>query len=99
MYGTVMLGRVADGVSVDDYRKASDEWRTARPDVGFVDEWAMLTDDGRIVVPVRFKSKEAYMALADDPKQDEWWSRTMRPLLAADPEWIDGDWVYDSRQG
>ena len=98
MYGTVMIGRMADGVSVDDYRKVSEEWRSERTDVDFVDEWALVTDDGRIVVPVRFASRAAYEALADDPAQDEWWATTMRPLLAADPDWIDGTWVYDSRQ-
>lgn len=98
MYGTVMIGRVADGVSIEDYRKVADEWRASRPDVGFVDEWALVTGDGRIVVPVRFVSREAYETLAGDPGQDEWWTTKMRPLLAGDPEWIDGAWMYDSRE-
>jgi hypothetical protein len=96
MYGTVMIGRLADGASADDLAKGADAWRAARPDVGFVDEWAMVTDDGRVVVAVRFESREAYEALADDPTQDEWWTTTLRPLLADDPEWIDGSWSYDS---
>lgn len=97
MYGTVMIGKVAAGVSVDDYRKAADEWRQARPTVGFVDELVLLDDGGRLVLAVRFESKEAYLALADDPGQDEWWTTVMAPMLDGEPEWIDGDWVYDSR--
>ena len=75
----------------------SDEWRQARPSIGFVDEVALFSDDGRMVVAVRFESKEAYKALADDPSQNEWWTTVMTPMLDGEPEWIDGDWQYDSR--
>jgi hypothetical protein len=41
---------------------------------------------------VVFESKEQYVALSNDPDQDTWWTEKARPLLAADPEWIDGTW-------
>jgi hypothetical protein len=52
----------------------------------------MRTDDGRVVVAVRFDSKHAYEALADDPEQDTWWREKMRPILDEDPMWVDGHW-------
>lgn len=96
MYGTVMIGQLAEGVTVEQLKTLADDWRQARPGIGFVDERALRTDDGRVVVVVRFESKDAYMKIADDPGQDEWWTNVMRPLLAADPEWVDGDWVYEA---
>jgi hypothetical protein len=41
---------------------------------------------------VRFNSKAEYEALADDPRQDEWWRTQMMPLLDGEPEWVDGEW-------
>jgi hypothetical protein len=93
MYGTVMIARLADGVSADDVQKAGVDWRQSRQVAGFVDDRVLQADDGRIVLAVRFESKDAYLKLADDPAQDEWWTNTMRPMLAADPEWIDGEWT------
>ena len=92
MYGTVMIAKPA--VSIDEMRARSEKWEADRGSVvGYVDQWVMATDDGRIIMAVRFESKEKYVALADDPKQDEWWRNEMMPLLDGDPEWIDGEWL------
>lgn len=92
MYGTVMIARPA--VSVDELQARSEKWETSRsPSIGYVDQWVMAADDGRLVMAVRFESKEKYLALADDPSQDEWWTTEMAPLLDGDPEWIDGEWI------
>ena len=40
-----------------------------------------------------FESKSAYKAFADSPDQDKRF-RQMRELLAADPEWHDGEVVH-----
>lgn len=40
-----------------------------------------------------FESKEKYVALANNPAQDEWSSNVMAPLLDGDPQWIDGSWL------
>lgn len=91
MYGTVMIAK-AKG-TVDEIRASSERWARERgPSVGYVDEWVMTADDGRVVMAVRFESKEAYQALADDPAQSAWWTSEVAPLLDGDPEWIDGSW-------
>lgn len=93
MYGTVMIARPA--VSIDELRARENKWEAERArGVGYVDQWVMAADDGRVVMAVRFESKEKYLALADDPSQDEWWRNEMAPLLDGDPQWIDGEWIF-----
>ena len=92
MYGTVMIAKPA--VSLDEMKARSEKWEAERGQaVGYIDQWVMAADDGRIVMAVRFESKERYDALADDPKQDEWWRTEFAPLLDGEPEWIDGEWI------
>lgn len=91
-YGTVMIGRLADGASVEDWMAGVKEWQEARQAAGFQGEYTFLGDDGRLISCVIFESKERYQALSNDPEQDRWWNEKARPLLAADPEWIDGIW-------
>lgn len=91
MYGTVMIAKLKGG-SIDDLRKATDEWEAAGKPAGFVSEESLLGDDGETVVSVvKFESKALYEKLAEDPKQDEWWRTKMEPLLS-DVQWIDGTW-------
>ena len=92
-YGTVMIARLTDGVSVDDWLAGIAEWKKARNVPGFGGEYTLVADDGRLVSCVIFESKEQYQTLADDPEQDAWWTAKARPLLASDPEWIDGTWA------
>ena len=92
MYGTVMIAKPT--VAIEELRARSQKWEAERGAVaGYVDQWVMAADDGRIVLAVRFESKEQYVALADDPKQDEWWRTQMAPALDGEPEWIDGEWM------
>jgi hypothetical protein len=91
MYGTLMIGRPA--VDVMTMRDAAREWASTRGDIGFVDERVLVADDGRVAVAVRFASREDYERLAEDPRQDKWWSEVMAPMLAGEPEWIDGEWM------
>lgn len=92
MYGTVMIARPA--VPFEELKARSEKWEVNRGStVGYRDQWVMAADDGRLVMAVRFESKEKYLALADDPAQDEWWRTEMAPLLDGDPEWIDGEWI------
>ena len=91
MYGTVMIGKLA--VSIEDMRLAAKEWEAERQVPGFVSSEALVGDDGVTVVNVvKFTDKAAYEALADDPEQDTWYQTKLRPLLAEDPQWIDGHW-------
>jgi hypothetical protein len=80
--------------SVDDMRVRSEKWEAERGGlVGHVDTHVMATEDGRILMAVRFESKAKYLALADDPKQSEWWENELMPLLDGEPQWIDGEWI------
>jgi hypothetical protein len=96
MYGTVMIGTLKG--SLEDLRQVSKEWESEHDAPGFVGEDVLVGDDGTtVVVAVRFQSRELYMKLADDPKQDEWWSTKMQPLLGDDVKWIDGEWELGAR--
>lgn len=91
-YGTIMIGRLADGVTAEDWMRGVREWQDERKVQGFQGEYTLMGDDGRLVSCVIFESKDSYLALANDPEQDRWWNEKARPMLAGDPEWIDGTW-------
>jgi hypothetical protein len=94
MYGTTMIATLADGVSADDIRSEMKAWEAERRPPGYQSSHVMVADDGKTVINVAvFDSKQSYVALADDPKQDEWWQKHYAPLLAGEPRWIDGDWI------
>lgn len=91
MYGTVMIAKRRG--SPEEFDAAMDEF-LGRHVAGFRGEQILLSDDGETVVAaVVFDSKADYMALADDPVQDEFYRTRLRPLLAEDPQWIDGEWI------
>lgn len=94
MYGTTLIAKLAEGATGDDVRAGLKQWETERHVPGYQSGHILVGDDGRSVVNVVvFESKEAYLALADDPAQDEWWRTRMAPLLDGDPQWIDGTWI------
>lgn len=95
MYGTVMIATLTG--SLEDLRQASKAWETDSAAPGYIGEDILVGDDGTTVVTaVRFESKAQYVALADNPAQDEWWQSTMAPLLT-DVRWIDGEWELGAR--
>ena len=94
MYGTTMIGKLADGVSAEQIKAELKAWETERDVPGYLSSHVMVTEDGRTIVNVAvFENKETYMALADDPAQDEWYQKHYAPLLDGDPQWIDGAWL------
>jgi len=94
MYGTTMIGTLADGVTVEQLRGELAAWESERQVPGFMSSHVLVADDGKTVVNVVvFQSKEAYASLADDPEQDKWWSEHYAPLLQGDARWIDGAWI------
>jgi antibiotic biosynthesis monooxygenase (ABM) superfamily enzyme len=94
MYGTTMIGKLASGVTADQIRDELTAWEKERNVPGYVSSHIMLADDGRTMVNVAiFDTKENYMALANDPAQDEWYQKHFAPMLDGDPQWIDGAWV------
>ncbi|MEV0271355.1 MAG: hypothetical protein HOV71_13965 [Hamadaea sp.] len=96
MYGTVMIGKLK--VPYDEVVRAEKEWDDQRKVPGYVRGDLLRADDGQtIVMAVQFESKEQYVALADDPQQDEWWRTVMAPMLDGEPTWIDGTWESQTR--
>jgi hypothetical protein len=94
MYGTTMIGTIASGVTVDAIRDELKAWEAERKPKGYLSSHVLVGDDGATVVNVAvFDSKESYLALADDPAQDEWWQTHYARLLAGEPKWIDGAWI------
>ena len=97
MYGTVARMRLKPGMEA----KLMDEMaQYERLKIsGFVSTavYRMDRDPNEIYLAVAFKDKESYVANARDPKQDERF-RKLRELLAADPEWHDGE-VIGSHSG
>ncbi len=61
---------------------------------GFVRGSVMRADDGVTVVGAFiFESKEAYIALADNPDQAQWYGEVVAPMLDGEAAWIDGHWT------
>ena len=94
MYGSAMIGKLADGVTADQIRAEVKAWEERGTPPGYMSSHVLMGDDGSTVVNVAvFESKETYFALADSTEQDEWWQQHYAPLLAGEPQWIDGTWV------
>jgi antibiotic biosynthesis monooxygenase (ABM) superfamily enzyme len=94
MYGTTMIGTLAEGVTPDNLRAELTAWEKERHVPGFQSSHVLVSDDGKTVINVAvFDSKESYLALADDPAQDAWWQQHFVPMLADEPRWVDGDWI------
>jgi len=95
MYGTIAILQVRPGHE-DAFLKASDTWWGER--VGKV-EGAVSSevrrndaDPGRFFMIVTFKTKEQYMANANDPAQDVWYRQLVEHLVE-EPQWLDGEIV------
>ena len=88
-YGTVMTAKLS--VPFDVFEKAMSD----RPNPpGFVRGSVMRADDGVTVVGAFiFESKEAYLALADNPEQAQWYGEVVAPMLDGEAAWIDGHWT------
>jgi hypothetical protein len=98
MYGTVARMRIKPGME----QRLLEISR--RPDMrgipGLVAEAVYRLDgepDGYVLV-VAFESREAYRANAGSPEQHRRYLE-LRELLAADPEWNDGEIVDSYRRG
>ena len=58
--------------------------------------YRMDADPNEIFMVVLFEDKESYLANAQSPEQHQEYMM-VRERLAADPEWHDGQIVYDNR--
>ena len=93
MYGTVARFRGKPGML--DAMVALDEQFSANPPAGYIAHYVYQTDDDAngFFMAVLFESREAYVANADSPEQQEQYLK-WRELLEEDPEWHDGAIVF-----
>jgi heme-degrading monooxygenase HmoA len=59
--------------------------------------YRMDADPSAYYMAVVFDSREAYVANANSPEQDQRYQR-LRALLAAEPEWHDGEIIHAMTQ-
>lgn len=95
MYGTIAIGRAKPGHE-DALLEVVENWWKER--VGKVDGAVSSevrrsdSDPSQFFVIVTFRSKEQYVANANDPEQDVWY-RQLAEHLTGDPQWLDGEVV------
>jgi heme-degrading monooxygenase HmoA len=90
MYGTVARLRIKPGMEEEARRFATEEDEARIPGFLFQHAYQLDADPHELVVVVAFESKEAYRANAGSTAQHERYLR-YRELLAAEPEWHDGE--------
>ena len=95
MYGTIFRMQVKRGQEQQVAQVFKDWERERKPKVkGAVSGFLLKPDNspGVMIGVAVFADKASYMANADDPEQNLWYQR-LRPLLQADPEWEDGEYL------
>jgi quinol monooxygenase YgiN len=93
MYGTVARIKPKPGMDQAVIQSLEEWQRDRRPKVkGAIGGYLYRLDKGGLMMVAVFESKEAYIANAEDPAQDQWY-QTFRALLETDPEWNDGEVV------
>lgn len=96
MYGTVARLRVNPGAesALREQLRAFDALHVPGALSSLI--YRMDADANEYFMAVVFDSKEAYTANANSPEQAARYQE-LRALLASDPEWHDGEIVYQSR--
>lgn len=92
MYGTVARMRVAPGRDAESARFNDGYKDLGIPGLVATYLYRMDADPGEYYLAVVFADRDSYIRNAEDPAQDGRY-REMRALLAADPEWHDGEVV------
>ena len=96
MYGTVARLQVKPGNEAALLEVLGTFDRQHVPGAVSVRCYRMDTNPSEIYMVVEFESATAYKANANSTEQDARY-REMRALLSADPEWHDGEIVYQSK--
>ncbi len=92
MYGTVARMQAKPGAEQQLLQQLRDFEEAKVPGFVMTHVFQMDADPSVLYMAVVFDSKEAYWANARSPEQDARYQQ-MRALLAADPEWHDGEIV------
>jgi len=93
MYGTVARMLIKPGMREQFLALGREIENQGIP--GWVAEYLYQSDSNpdEVFMTVVFESKEAYRKNAESPEMDASYRR-LRELLAADPEWHDGEIIY-----
>jgi hypothetical protein len=91
MYGTIAKMKTKPGL-LEEIKKIEE-----RKPRGFLRTivYRMDKNPDELMLVVLFKDKESYIANANSPEQHEEY-RVYRKLLQAEPEWYDGEVIYDT---
>jgi heme-degrading monooxygenase HmoA len=92
MYGTIAKMRIIPGKE-KELEALSRESSPQIPGFVFQHVYRMDADPNEVYLVVGFESKEAYLANAKSPEQNERYMK-YRSLFAGDPEWHDGEIVF-----
>ena len=97
LYGTIARVKLLPGKE-QEFRDHLNTYRDLGVD-GFVAEALYRADSGsdEYWMAVIFESAEKYRANADSPEQDARFQK-LAALMAAEPEWHDGEIVYEFRK-
>jgi quinol monooxygenase YgiN len=94
MYGTVARMKIKPGTE-EQLRQLSRDFDSVQvPGLVSQQVYRLDADPNEFILVVAFESKDAYVANADSPEQHDRYQR-FRALLAAEPEWHDGE-IVDS---
>ncbi len=93
MYGTIARLRIKPGMISRFKALAAEESEAHIPGYMATYLYRMDGNPDEYYMAVLFKDKQSYLANADSPEQDARYQE-YRQLLAADPEWHDGEVVY-----
>ncbi len=93
MYGTVARMRLLPGTEAEMVRLGKEYEGLGIP--GYLATYVYKLDgaEDEYIMAVLFDSRESYHANAANPEQHTRFER-MRALMAADPEWSDGEVIY-----
>lgn len=94
MYGTIAKLQITPGAAEKLLEIGKMYEDLDVPGLRGVTMYQMDTDPSEYMLTVFFDNKDAYQANAASPEQDARYQK-LRALLARDPEWHDGEVVYD----
>ena len=94
MYGTIARLQVQPGME-KQFLALFDEYEPAEMPAGALGTYLYQMDRGtnEYYMAVLFEDEKSYLANAESPEQDARY-RKLRAVLAADPEWHDGEVVF-----
>ena len=95
MYGTIAKLKLKEG-KLKDFKRHMDIEIRDIPGIEEVYVYQMDEDASDLFLVVVFSSQEAYIKYAESEKSNNQYLKMMK-LLEAEPEWHDGDLIFNRR--